>query len=286
MDEQAIHAVLRRRKLRVVEIIGVNRNSVRKCREARGGLELRSYDDDVSSANTELLQVLAAYSSRLRARASQSQAQSIKNRFLAEFNDVCRNVFVSCVYNKFADIVREAGGLGESGDRRNVRGFCGSNERAGERAGSKRGDGCFPEVTPQHVQPRYSSDSFLIASLAARRVQIVTQHLAALHYKFHALKFCDVGQGVPADSDEIGEFPALDGADVGAPPHHLRIHDGGGANDLRRSHSKFHHVFEFLGLDTMRKRSDSGPKGNCDPGGDGTPEIWFRYFSHHMTTVF
>src|SRR5438876_12395773 len=87
MHQQAIHAVFRSRELRVVEIIGVNRNSVHECRESRRSLERRSDDDGLSPADAKVLEILAADGSCLCAPSGQRAAQSVKNRFLAEFDD-------------------------------------------------------------------------------------------------------------------------------------------------------------------------------------------------------
>ena len=144
MHQQAIHAVFRSRELRVVEIIGVNRNSVHECRESRRSLERRSDDDGLSPADAKVLEILAADGSCLCPRSGQREAQSVKNRFLAEFNDVRGNIFIGRVYDKSADIVCQSGSLGEFGSRRNVRAFCGSKKRTGR----DRPQSHFPEVTP------------------------------------------------------------------------------------------------------------------------------------------
>src|SRR5260370_16207762 len=71
MDQQAVHPVLRGRELRVIEIIGVNRNSIHECGETWRGLERRSRDGGLSSAYPDILQIFAAYGSRLGSRSCQ-----------------------------------------------------------------------------------------------------------------------------------------------------------------------------------------------------------------------
>src|SRR5205823_14680799 len=123
--------------------------------------------------------------------------------------------------------------------------------------------------------PPPRSTLFPYTTLFRSRVQIVTQNLSALHHEFHALKFCDICQRIPTYGHEIGELSALDRTDAAVPSHHLRIHDGRGANNLRRRHPELDHVFEFLGLGAVGKGPDSSPETNFDAGGDGAPEVWF-----------
>src|SRR5947209_8426844 len=183
MHQQAIHAVFRSRELRVVEIIGVNRNSVHECRESRRSLEPRSDDAGLSPADAKVaLAILTADGSCLCPRSAQRQAPTVTKPFLA--------------------------------------------------------------------------------------------------------KFCDIGQRIPTYGHEIGEFPALDRTDGAIPSHHLRIHDGRSANNLGWSHPELDHVFEFLDLSTVGKRSHSSPETNFDAGGDGAPEVWFRHFGYSTTAIF
>src|SRR5207245_3107190 len=142
----------------------------------------------------------------------------------------------------------------------------------------------FPKSRLNILTPRFFGLP-LAASLATRRVQIVTQNLSALHHEFHALKFCDIGQRIPTYGHEIGEFPALDRTDGAIPSHHLRIHDGRSANNLGWSHPELDHVFEFLDLSTVGKRSHSSPETNFDAGGDGAAEAWFRLFGHRTNAI-
>src|SRR5439155_4271212 len=100
---------------------------------------------------------------------------------------------------------------------------------------------------------------------ATRRVQIVTQNLSALHHEFHALKFCDVGQRIPTYGHQIGELSALDRTDGAVPSHHLRIHNGRSANNLRRGHPKLDHVPKFPGLRTVGKCPTPVPKPILTP---------------------
>src|SRR3989442_2469944 len=102
MHQQAIHAVFRSRELRVVEIIGVNRNSFHEGRESRRSLERRSDDDGLSPADAQVLEILAADCSCLCPRSGQREAQSVKNRFLATVHDVRRYIFISHGYEKSA----------------------------------------------------------------------------------------------------------------------------------------------------------------------------------------
>src|SRR5207244_2012900 len=71
MDQQAVYAVLRGRELRVVKIIGMNRNSIHECGEAWRGFERRSRDGGLSSAYSHILQILAAYGSGFSSRSCQ-----------------------------------------------------------------------------------------------------------------------------------------------------------------------------------------------------------------------
>src|SRR5207237_2206864 len=92
----------------------------------------------------------------------------------------------------------------------------------------------------------------LPASLAGRSIQIIAQDLSTLHYEFHALKLGDISQGIATDGDEVGELAAFDGADVGLPAHHLRVHNGRSPDNLRGSHTELDHVFELSHLCAVR----------------------------------
>src|SRR5206468_11271652 len=124
--------------------IGVKRTSAPECREWRRSLARRSDDAAPSRADAKVLTTLAADGSCPCPRSGQREAQSVRNRFLAELNDVRRNIFIGRVYGKSADIVCQSGSLGEFGSRRNVRAFCGSKKRTGRNRPQSR----FPEVTP------------------------------------------------------------------------------------------------------------------------------------------
>src|SRR5438309_11200187 len=98
MHQQAIHAVFRSRELRVVEIIGVNRNSVHECRESRRSLERRSDDDGLSPADAKVvLEIMAADGSCMCTRSGQREAQSVWNRFVDVSTDVSRITILDCV---------------------------------------------------------------------------------------------------------------------------------------------------------------------------------------------
>src|ERR1700682_340616 len=65
VDEEPVYAVLGNSELGVVEIIGVNRNTVHKGREARGSLPCCANDGGLTVTDTYIFQILTAQSSGL-----------------------------------------------------------------------------------------------------------------------------------------------------------------------------------------------------------------------------
>ena len=73
MHEKAIHAILRRRELRVVKIIRVNRYAVGPGGKARRGFESGPDDGGLSATPAKMLKITAADGTGLGARTSEGK---------------------------------------------------------------------------------------------------------------------------------------------------------------------------------------------------------------------
>jgi hypothetical protein len=69
-----------------------------------------------------------------------------------------------------------------------------------------------------------AEESFRSASTLP--LQIVPPSFSSFHYKFHALKFRDVGKGIAGDRDQISEFTRLDRAHAVLPAQEVCGHSG------------------------------------------------------------
>ena len=103
--EKAVNAVLRRGQLRIVEIIGVNGNSVGKRREARMRLHCGANDAGLHIAHPKRLHILTHQRRHGGTRAGQRQSKTVQNRLLAQIDYVPRNVLVLRVDDEFGDIL-------------------------------------------------------------------------------------------------------------------------------------------------------------------------------------
>ena len=97
MREQAIHAILRDRQLRVVVVVGVDRDAVGKRRKARRQLERRS-DDRAAAVGRAAkgAQILAHDVTGFGRVAGERQAEAVQDRALAEAHHVLRDVARPC----------------------------------------------------------------------------------------------------------------------------------------------------------------------------------------------
>src|SRR5207249_7484461 len=87
-----------------------------------------------------------------------------------------------------------------------------------------------------------------------RRRSLVPDDLAALHHKFHALKFGDIRQGIAGNGDEVRVFAFLDGTDAIGPAQNLSINNGARLNGLSgRYTSVLDEGLEFERLRAVRK---------------------------------
>ena len=112
MGQQAVDAILGHGKLRIVEIVGVNGNAIRKGGKPRRRLHARA-DNGGLAAYSKPLQVLVDEGRHHRCRARQRQSKAVQNGLAAQFQDVSRNVGVFRIHDEFRDIFREPGSLGK-----------------------------------------------------------------------------------------------------------------------------------------------------------------------------
>src|ERR1700730_4458566 len=73
-------------------------------------------------------------------------------------------------------------------------------------------------------------------ALPLMRREIIPDQLAILHHEANALEFMNVRNGISQNSDEIGEFPRLDGAHPVLPAQHFRSVGRNGANHVKWLH--------------------------------------------------
>ena len=93
MRQQAVDAVLGDRKLRVVVIVGVNREAVGECGETRGHSQLAAdHGAAFVGGDAQLSEIATRDVARLRRRARERESDSVEHRALAQMRHVFRNV--------------------------------------------------------------------------------------------------------------------------------------------------------------------------------------------------
>src|ERR1700675_4536328 len=91
---------------------------------------------------------------------------------------------------------------------------------------------------------------------------IVCKHLSALHHELYSLKFRDVGERISLNCNQICELSRFPGPHSILPAHKIRCVGSGCPYGLYRSHTELHHVFKFLILGAVSKRTNS--RAECD----------------------
>ena len=118
MRQQAVDAVLGRRELRVVEIVGVDRNAVGKSGEARVSFHGRSDDAGLACS------VTPSDFTYCRTRGAMTDADPARARpkpssidFLPRAKNVFGNVLVVRVHDEFGDVLGQPRRLGKGINR-------------------------------------------------------------------------------------------------------------------------------------------------------------------------
>ncbi len=106
MGEQAVDAILGNGELRVVVVIGVDRNAVGECREARGKPQFASdHGAAALGCDAQRGKIAPGDATGLRRGAGQRQADAIEHRTLAEMGHVGRYVLPVRGDNEAGDVV-------------------------------------------------------------------------------------------------------------------------------------------------------------------------------------
>jgi hypothetical protein len=124
MHQQAVDAVLRRRELRVVEVIGVHRDPVDQRRQlGRAGAPCADHRRHAARAGKSV-EVAGANDGTVCPGARQRQAEAVQNGLLAQLDHLLGDILVTRIDHKVSDIGGEPRHVGESATRRCGRRLC------------------------------------------------------------------------------------------------------------------------------------------------------------------
>ncbi len=107
MGEQPVHAVLGDGELGVVVVVGMDADSVGEGREARGHPHVGADDGRRAVRPAERGEMAADDLAALGDRAGQGQSQTVEDGFLAELDDLVRNVPVTRPHHESRHIAGE-----------------------------------------------------------------------------------------------------------------------------------------------------------------------------------
>src|SRR5258708_20086696 len=105
LREETVNAILCRGKLRIVEIVSVNRDSVGKCREPRVRLHPSADDAGLHIAQAKRLHVLTHERRHRGTGTRKRQSKTVQNGLLAQIDYVSRNVLIPRVDDEFRNVL-------------------------------------------------------------------------------------------------------------------------------------------------------------------------------------